>query len=162
MSIKNPICLPEWEVYKITYDEYDTVPFDEQFPFNHYGFIYELEFKHNGEYYYYLGKKSFWSLKTLPPLKGQKKKRRSMVESNWKTYKGSSKEIPKDAELVGRYILDFADSKVHLTYLEVKHMFERDVLLSEYYYNKNILGKFYDNVARRAGEWIKWYEKGRE
>lgn len=153
-NTKNQTCLVNW-----TYDGKDYNP---SFPIDSYGFIYEIEFEYDGESFYYIGKKSFWKQKTLPPLKGYVRKRRSMVESDWRTYCGSSKEIPKTAELKSRTILEFANSKVHLTYLEVKHMMDNDVLLDSTYYNKNILGKFFDNVDRRAGEWVKWYEKGIE
>lgn len=149
MSIKNQTYSPEWE--------YKGEKFNPDFPINHYGFIYKIVYDND---MVYLGKKSFWKTKTLQPLKGYKRKRRSMVESDWRTYKGSTKEIPDDVNLIYKEILMFADSKVHLTYLETKTLLENKVPLNDKFYNKNVLGKFYDNVDRRVGEWIKWYEKG--
>lgn len=71
-------------------------------------------------------------------------------ESNWKVYQSSNTELKKKKE-VTKEILDFAFSKKQLTYLELKRMFELNVLESDRYYNDNILGKFY----RRDVEGIK-------
>ena len=41
----------------------------------------------------YVGKKNFWSVRKLPPLKGKTRKRTKRVESDWKDYYGSSEEV---------------------------------------------------------------------
>ena len=63
----------------------------------------------------------------------------------WKSYKGSSKDIPANDKIVEREILYFSSTKRTLTYLEAAVMFSKSVLFGEKYYNKNILGRFYDN-----------------
>jgi len=55
---------------------------------NRYGFVYEVTELNTGMKY--VGIKRFWRKKTLQPKKGMKNKRRSMVESNWRTYNTSS------------------------------------------------------------------------
>ena len=148
MSTKNQTCLPDWY--------YKGEIYNPDFPVNYYGFIYLLEYDNGMKY---IGKKSFWKTKTLPPLKGKKRKRRSMVESDWRTYTGSSKEIPTDVKLLHRDILVMANGKQHLSYMEENFLHRADVPLSEEYFNKNIAGRYFDNVDRKVGEWIKYYEK---
>lgn len=111
------------------------------------GFIYEVEFS-NGKKY--LGRKAFFHNRKLPPLKGYKRKRKVVVESDWRKYIGSSKnedlnESLKNGEItvVSKSILKFCESLWEMTYYETKHLFERDCILDENYYNNNILGKFY-------------------
>ena len=60
-------------------------------PENTFGFIYEVTYTPTNEKY--LGKKVLQFNKTLPPLKGFKRKRKVIVESDWKTYYGSHKRI---------------------------------------------------------------------
>lgn len=102
------------------------------------GFVYIITEKDTGMKY--VGKKLFHRKKTLPPLKGQKRKRRSLVESDWKTYCGSSENVKeaikeKGIESFEREILHLCKSKGDCSYLEAKEQFDRDVLLREDYYN---------------------------
>jgi len=120
------------------------------------GFVYVIEFTDGTKY---IGKKNFYSTRTLPALKSGKiregairtfkigKGKREYYdivkkESNWKTYQGShincKDKIPKY-----KRILAYADSKLQLTYLEAKFLFSFDVLLNPKYLNDNILGTFY-------------------
>jgi hypothetical protein len=74
------------------------------------------------------------------PLKGKKRKRVDYKESDWKTYTGSSDALNIDIATQGLdkfvfKILKFCNSKFELSYFEAKEQFERDVLLSEDYYN---------------------------
>ena len=46
------------------------------------GFIYKIRKKITGEFY--IGRKSLYAHRTLPPLKGTKRKRKVVKESNWK------------------------------------------------------------------------------
>ena len=59
----------------------------EDMPEGTYGFVYEVT--HNPTGKKYLGKKVLQFNRTLPPLKGQKRKRKVVKESDWKTYTGS-------------------------------------------------------------------------
>ena len=103
-----------------------------------YGFVYQITNRFTGKKY--IGKKFFWSKKTLPPLKGKKRKRRSIVESNWRDYYGSSANLMEDINQCGkemfyREILYLGKGKGDLAYMEAKLQFDNDVLLSDQYYN---------------------------
>jgi hypothetical protein len=110
------------------------------------GFVYEIRNKEDNTKY--IGKKTLKSKRTLPPLKGTKRKRKVIKESNWKTYYSSNDEI-KDLvkkgkiDIFEREILEYAYSNIQLTYLETKYQFIREVLEKDDYLNVNILGKFY-------------------
>ena len=118
----------------------------EQMPKNTFGFIYEATYIPTREKY--LGKKVLFFNRTLPPLKGTKRKRKVVKESDWQTYYGSHEKIKtllkenKQSEFQ-REILEFAFNKKHLTYLETKYLFCNNVLENEEYINDNILGKFF-------------------
>jgi hypothetical protein len=138
---------------------YKSEVFNPNEPINHYGFIYKIIFEDGeGKLYSYYGKKSLYRKKTMPPLKGYKRKRVSMIESNWRLYTGST-DASKNMIPISKEILMFADSKNHLSYSEAKVLFDNEVLFSDDCLNANIMGKYFDNVNRRAGEWIKWYDK---
>lgn len=115
------------------------------------GFVYVITDKSNSKMY--VGKKQFWSKKTLPPLKGKTRKRRSIVESDWMKYYGSS-ELVKQRLIehgeVGfrRDILHFGESKGELGYLEAKEQFDRNVLLDDNYYNGIINCKIHRNHVK--------------
>ena len=102
------------------------------------GFVYVITDKSNDKMY--VGKKTFWTKKTLPPLKGKTRKRRSTVESDWKSYYGSSDLVKQLLVEQGeqnfhRQILYFCRSKGEMGYLEAKEQFDRNVLLDDRYYN---------------------------
>jgi len=118
----------------------------EQMPKNTFGFIYEATFIPTKEKY--LGKKVLFFNRTLPPLKGSKRKRKVIKESDWQTYYGSHTKIKQllsegKQEYFSREILEFAFNKKHLTYLETKYQFSNNVLENTEYINDNILGKFF-------------------
>ena len=74
------------------------------------------------------------------PLKGKKRKRIDYIESDWKTYTGSSDALNEDIKNLGIdkfkfNILKYCNSKFELSYFEAKIQFARDVLLDENYYN---------------------------
>lgn len=111
-----------------------------------FGFIYKIEHLSSGKKY--IGKKQLMSHRTLPPLKGQKRKRKIVKESDWKTYYGSQKEIKQlvkenKGDGFHREILQFCFTKKQLTYYELKWQFAEGVLESEDYLNDNLLGKFF-------------------
>jgi hypothetical protein len=102
------------------------------------GFVYLITNLTNGKKY--IGKKLSQFKKTRPPLKGKKRKRRSLVESDWRDYWGSSDKLQADVDELGpenftREILYFCTSRGELSYLEAKEQFDRQVLLTDEYYN---------------------------
>lgn len=89
----------------------------------------------------YIGKKNFYFSKTKQ-VKGKKKKFK--VESDWKTYFGSNKELCADVEKFGkenfkREILRLCKSKGEFGYFEAKIQFENNVLESDEWYNSYIM-----------------------
>jgi len=88
----------------------------------------------------YVGKKLSKFKVTKQPLKGKKNKRRSIKESDWKEYWGSSDRLKADVELLGesnfkREILYYCPSRGIASYLEAREQFERKVLENDEYYN---------------------------
>ena len=107
-------------------------------PEDAFGFIYEIVNITNGKKY--IGKKQMKRKIRRNPLKGKKRKRIDHIESDWKTYTGSSDTLNIDIATLGLdkfvfKILKFCNSKFELSYFEAKMQFEKDVLLSEDYYN---------------------------
>ena len=102
------------------------------------GFVYLITNLTNEQKY--IGKKLARFKVTRPPLKGRKNKRRSSKESDWKTYWGSSEHLLADVKKLGehsftREILHYCQSRGMLSYLEAKEQFDREVLLTDEYYN---------------------------
>lgn len=102
------------------------------------GFVYIITNKHNGMKY--IGKKTIWSKRKLPPLKGQKRRRTKIVESDWQTYYGSSEETQAiveehGGEIFHREILHLCKTKGVMSYLELVEQVERRVLLRDDFYN---------------------------
>jgi len=102
------------------------------------GFVYIITNLTNNKKY--IGKKLARFKVTKPPLKGKKNKRRSTKESDWRTYWGSSEHLLSDVQELGeenftREILHYCQSKGMLSYLEAKEQFDREVLLTDEYYN---------------------------
>jgi len=119
----------------------------EDMPADTFGFVYLVTHTPSGKKY--LGKKQLIANRTLPPLKGQKKKRKIQKESDWKTYYGSQTEVKQlvkesqDMLEFVREIIIFASTKKQLTYFETKLQFVNEVLENDEYLNSNILGKFF-------------------
>jgi hypothetical protein len=119
----------------------------EDMPADTFGFVYLVTHTPSGKKY--LGKKQLIANRTLPPLKGQKKKRKIQKESDWKTYYGSQSEVKqlvkesKDKLEFVREIIIFTSTKKQLTYFETKLQFVNEVLENDEYLNSNILGKFF-------------------
>jgi len=102
------------------------------------GFVYLITEKSTDKKY--IGKKLFWSARTKPPKKGEKRKTRYRVESNWRDYYSSNKEIQEkvatdSGKLYDRQILRICSSKGECSYYEAKLQFDYDVLLREDFYN---------------------------
>lgn len=88
----------------------------------------------------YIGKKLAKFKKTRAPLKGRKNKRHSKVESDWRDYWGSNDHLKEDVAQLGedkftREILHMCPSRGVASYMEAKEQFDRNVLLTDEYYN---------------------------
>jgi len=88
----------------------------------------------------YIGKKLAKFKTTKPPLKGRKNKRRGFKESDWRTYWGSSDHLNEDVITLGehkftREILHYCPTRGIASYIEAQEQFERNVLLTDEYYN---------------------------
>jgi hypothetical protein len=110
------------------------------------GFVYLVTDLNNGKKY--VGKKNLWSIRRLPPLKGQKRKRVKKSESDWRDYFGSNEEVKLLVENEGRdrfkrEILRLCKSKGEMTYFEMKEQIDREVLFRDDYYNEFIGGKIH-------------------
>jgi len=103
-----------------------------------YGFVYLITNNQTGKKY--VGKKFFWSQKTLPITKTRKRRKKTLVESDWRNYWGSNRHLQEDVENLGeeqftREILHLCRTKGECAYLELKEQVVREVLLTEDYYN---------------------------
>jgi len=116
---------------------YEGNPLDD-IPEGYIGFVYLITNITSGKKY--VGKKLAQFKKTRPPLKGKRLKRRSVVESDWREYYGSSDRLNADVLALGpqnftREILYLCKSKAEMSFLEAREQFERRVLESDDYYN---------------------------
>jgi len=111
------------------------------------GFVYQITNNISGRKY--IGKKlakfSKTTQKTVKLKNGTKKKKkiRSKVDSDWRTYYGSNDQLSKDVEALGadnftREILYFCKSKAECSYIEAREQFTRKVLESADLYNGHI------------------------
>jgi len=105
------------------------------------GFVYILYYE-NGQKY--IGKKLARTIKTLPPLKGYKRKRKKEVETDWKKYEGSHK-IENPPKLIKKEIIALCTNKRTMTYLETKLLFQNSVLETDEFLNSNISGQYFSN-----------------
>lgn len=88
----------------------------------------------------YIGKKLFKHRKTKQ-IKGKKK--RILVDSDWKDYWGSNKPLQEDVKLLGpnnfqREVLVLCKSKGECNYFEAMYQFQYKVLESSMWYNDHI------------------------
>jgi hypothetical protein len=102
---------------------------------NYLGFVYLITNLTNNKKY--IGKKLLKRTKTKI-VKGRKK--RSLVESDWKDYYGSNKELAEEVNKIGAYnfkreITRFCTKKGELSYYEAQAQFAVDILLRDDYYN---------------------------
>jgi len=103
------------------------------------GFVYKIQNNQTGRAY--VGKKLLW-FKGTKQVKGKKK--RILVESDWRTYNGSNEELQRDIQHLGEdqftfSILRFCKSKGEMSYWEIKYQLEADVLYHpEFWYNSYI------------------------
>lgn len=111
------------------------------------GFVYIITNLTNNKKY--IGKKHFWTRQ-----KNKKTGRRKTEESDWKNYFSSCDELNEDVKRLGkehflREILYLCPHKKSMSYYETYEQFNRNVLMSEEYYNTNIGGTFYMSESER-------------
>jgi hypothetical protein len=116
-----------------------------------YGFVYLITNRATGQKY--VGKKFFWFKKTLPITKTRKRRKKLLIESDWKNYYGSNKHLVEDVEKMGvdtfhRDILHLCKTRGECAYMEAKEQFDREVLLTDDYYNGIIQIKLGGNAIK--------------
>ena len=119
---------------------YDGKEFNDT-PEDYQGFVYVITELDTGKKY--LGKKNFWRPKILPKNSKRKRRVRTRVESDWRTYYGSNAALQVLKESKGednyeRVILRLCRTKGEMSYFEAKAQFDNDVLLSDEWYNEFI------------------------
>ncbi len=130
--------------------------FPEEHATEHYGFVYIITNLETNKFY--IGKKAFIHNKKKKLTKkeiaehtgaGRKPTTRvDKIDSGWKSYYGSSKELLADVKLLGedkfqRVIIHFAKNKKQLTFLELQEQIIHNVLFTDNSYNDNIAGKYF-------------------
>ena len=119
----------------------------EQLPEDCVGFVYIITNIISGRMY--VGKKlarfktTRYKMHTQKNGKKVRKKIRGAVASDWQGYYGSSDQLTRDVESLGRdqfrrEILYYCRSKAECNYIEAREQFARRVLESEQYYNGHI------------------------
>ena len=111
------------------------------------GFVYLITNTVSGRMY--VGKKlskfktTRYKMHTQKNGKKVRKKIRGAADSGWQDYYGSSDQLNRDIETLGkdrfrREILYYCRSKAELNYVEAREQFARKVLESDMYYNGHI------------------------
>ena len=119
----------------------------EELPEDCVGFVYLITNTISGKKY--IGKKlakfSKTTYKVVKLKNGTKKKKkiRSKIDSDWRDYYGSSPNLTKDIEQLGkenfkREILYYCTSKAQCSYIEAREQFLNKVLESDDWYNGHI------------------------
>ena len=119
----------------------------EQLPEDCVGFVYIITNTISDRMY--VGKKlarfktTRYKMHTQKNGKKVRKKIRGAVASDWQEYYGSSDQLNRDVESLGRdrfkrEILYYCKSKAELNYVEAREQFTRKVLESDQYYNGHI------------------------
>ena len=122
----------------MTYDNpwlYCGIPLEDEIAEGYVGFVYMITNLDDNRMY--IGKKLFKFTRSKK-VKGRKVRRK--IDSDWKSYYGSSKELSEDVEKLGsgkfkREILRLCGSKGECNYWEARYQFEHRVLETDTYYN---------------------------
>lgn len=127
-------------------EPYETTPEEYQ------GFVYLITELDTGKKY--IGKKNFWRPKVLPKNSKRSRRVRTRTESDWQRYYGSSEHLQhlvesRGSERFRRDILYLCKTKGEMSYYEAKLQFERDVLLSDEYYNEFIGCKIHSKHLKK-------------
>jgi hypothetical protein len=99
-----------------------------------FGFVYKITLP-NG--LWYIGSKQFYSKKKLKPLKGKTRARRTVAESDWKTYISSSNLINEYIEKNGKEGISFEilelvyGGKFELKYCEMQYQVLKNCLFED-------------------------------
>ena len=126
---------------------YEGAPYDGENAEEYVGFVYKITNKLTGRAY--IGKKKLWAPKTSyvkHPKTGLKKKVRSKVDSDWRDYYGSSRELKEDIESLGkenfkREILSLCITLGNMSYLELRNQIDNRVMESDAWYNGFVGGR---------------------
>ena len=123
---------------------------------DYYGFVYIITNLETNKFY--IGKKAFihnkkkkLTKKEIAEQSGPGRRsttRVDKVDSGWKSYYGSSKELLTDVKTLGedkfeRVILCLAKNKKQLTFFELSEQIVYGVLFNDNSYNDNIAGKYF-------------------
>lgn len=132
---------------------------DLEIPENATGFVYLIynRTKNIG----YIGQKGLFKKVVRKPLKGKKRKRRCVVDSDWKTYKSSSNLLKGDiktGDVVEYHILCWCSSKSELNYTETKYQFDVNVISSENWYNGML--NIRQGKTNFSENWLDNYNRG--
>jgi len=122
------------------------------------GFVYIITCVPTGRKY--IGKKlakfKKTNVRTVKLKNGKKKKRkiRSKVDSDWREYFGSSKELCADVVKLGkenftREILYYCQSKAECSYVEAREQIRQCVLESDDFYNGQIQCRIHKSHIRK-------------
>ena len=123
------------------------------------GFVYVITDKESGERY--IGQKRTKKTKTLPITKSRKRRKRTLVESDWRAYYSSSSIIKENVESgcsdrYTREILRFGYSKGDLNYLEMLEQIKCNVLFDPKYLNGIINVRIHQkHISERLKEELK-------
>lgn len=129
---------------------YEYNPIDESILESYVGFVYCITNLTNGRRY--IGKKLL-KFKRSKQVKGKKK--RFLVDSDWRTYWGSNKALIADVQALGedkfrRDIMRLCASKGECNYFEAKLQFECNVLETDSFYNDWIMLKVHRSHLKKV------------
>ncbi|WP_444668471.1 hypothetical protein [Cereibacter changlensis] len=102
------------------------------------GFVYIIRHAASGRYY--IGQKKFHSIRTLPPLKNQTRKRKVKTVSDYQSYFGSSVELNALVSVEGkgaftREILYLCQTKSEMNYIETIIQVKSNVIFDPLSFN---------------------------